>query len=220
MNILITEDHPLLRSALVESLEKWYPEAHIESFTYPSLAKNRVQNHPVDLMLVDLEYNNKECGIQFVKDVKQSRQEIKAIAYTSHKLNQILKDIKNAGFNSYVNKDVELHEVCETIESVLEQPANVFYESASFIRHRKAIEDQESKYYSSDYEKLKSLTKTEKKALQLIAEENTSNNNQLADKLGVQLNTMKKHLSNIYRKLNVRSKDGVKHFSERTGIKE
>ncbi|MFA8434076.1 MAG: response regulator [Marinifilaceae bacterium] len=220
MKILIIEDHPLLKTAMEGMLLTLLPNAKIQSFSYPSLALPIVQNHPVDLMLVDLEYSNGECGIQFVKEVKQKRSQIRAIAYTSHKLNQILKDIRNARFNSYINKDANEGEVSETIEAVLQRPENSFYESSSFIKHRKTIEEQEARYYSSDYEKLKSLTKTEKKAFQLIAEENTSSNSQLAEKLGVQLNTLKKHMNHIYRKLGVKSKDGIKHFSERTGMKE
>ncbi|MPQ45507.1 response regulator [Marinifilum sp. N1E240] len=216
MNILVVEDHTLLRTASEKLLKEMFPEARVEGFSSPSKAMPFIQNRDVEFMIVDLEYNNQEDGISFVKEVKQKKSNIKCIAYTSHKINQVLKDIREAGFNSYLNKDASEKEMLETVDAVLDQPDDVFYESSSYLKFKKAIEEQESKYYSTDYEKLKSLTKTEKKALQLISEENTSSNDLLANKLGIRLNTMKKHLSNIYRKLNVKSKDGLKHFWNRT----
>ncbi len=216
MNILVVEDHILLRIASEKLLKEMFPEASVKGFDSPSKALLFIQNRHVDFMLVDLEYNNQEDGISFVKKVKQKNNTIKCVAYTSHKITQVLKDIREAGFNSYLNKDVSEKEMLETIDAVMERPFDVFYESTSYLKQKKTIEEQASKYYSSDYEKLKSLTKTEKKALQLISQENTSSNDQLANKLGIQLNTMKKHLTNIYRKLNVKSKDGLMHFWNRT----
>ncbi|GAB7088749.1 response regulator transcription factor [Marinifilum fragile] len=215
MNIVVIEDHHLLKKASAELLTEMYPDANIESFTYPSKAKAYIQNREIHLMLVDLEYNNKEDGIAFIKELKKIRKELKCIAYTSHNLNQILKDIRSAGFNSYLNKDVGEDEIVSAIDAVMNLHPDVFFESSSFLKHKKAIEEQDNKYYNTDYEMLKSLTKTEKKALKLISEDSTSNNDHLAHKLGIQLNTLKKHLSNIYRKLNVRSKDGLKHFHDR-----
>lgn len=216
MNILVVEDHTLLRTASEKLLKEMFPEANVKGFGSPSKALLFIQNRHVNFMLVDLEYNNQEDGISFVKKVKQKNNTIKCVAYTSHKINQVLKDIREAGFNSYLNKDASEKEMIETIDAVMEQSSDTFYESTSYLKHKKAIEEQSSKYYSTDYEKLKSLTKTEKKALQLISEENTCSNDLLANKLGIRLNTMKKHLSNIYRKLNVKSKDGLKHFWNRT----
>ncbi len=218
MNVIIIEDHPLLKAAIVQMVSEFYPEAQVDSYTYPSLALPILQNRHVDLMLVDLEYNNKECGISFINQYRDLNKNCRYIAYTSHKVNQILKEIKRAGFNAYLNKEAKVNEIAECIAAVLSRDAHLFYESKSYRDQIDALEDAEKKFYNSDYEKLKSLTKTESKALHLIAEEDTTTNQQLAEKLGVQLNTMKKHLTNIYRKLNVKSKDGVRHFSERVKI--
>jgi len=218
MNVIIIEDHPLLKTAIIQMVSEFYPEAQVDSYTYPSLALPMLQNRQVDLMLIDLEYNNKECGISFITQYRDLNKNCRYIAYTSHKLNQILKAIKRAGFNAYVNKEAKENEIADCIAAVLSRDSHLFYESQSYRNQIKTMEDEEKKFYSSDYEKLKSLTKTESKALQLIAQESSTTNNQLAEKLGVQLNTMKKHLTNIYRKLNVKSKDGVKHFSERNKL--
>jgi len=218
MNVIIIEDHALLKSAIVQMIKAFYPEAQVDSYTYPSLALPMLQNRQADLMLVDVEYNNKECGIAFITQYRDLNKNCRYIAYTSHKVNQILKEIKRAGFNAYINKEANENEIAECIAAVLSRGAHLFYESQSYRNQVEALEYEEEKFYSSDYEKLKSLTKTESKALRLIAEENATTNKQLAEKLGVQLNTMKKHLTNIYRKLNVKSKDGVKHFSERNKL--
>ena len=196
-----------------------FPDANIDTFSFPSKAKSFLENRQVDLLIIDLEYNNGECGINFVRQLNSGRKKIRAVAYTSHQVNQILLDIKKSGFTSYLNKDVSTSEICAEVDKILSLKANQFYESASYCKHRNALIEKQNKYFCSDYEKLKSLTKKEKNALILIAEDHTASNEQLASKLGIQLNTMKKHLSNIYSKLNLKSKDGLKIFKERV-IKE
>ena len=215
MNILIIEDHPLIKSAMQELLHNLYPEAEIYAFTYPSAAKVHVDNRNIDLMLVDLEFNNHECGIEFVNKFQESQKRARCIAYTTHKVNQILKDIKKAGFNSYINKDANEEELCREIEACMNHPMSSFYESTSYLKHKKAFEEQQNKYFSSDYEKIKSLTPKEKEALVLIAEENTASNEDIARKMGVSINTVKKHINKLYLKIGLKSKDGIRAFVER-----
>jgi Response regulator receiver domain. len=100
MNIVVIEDHHLLKKASAELLSDMYPDANIESFTYPSKAKAYIQNREIHLMLVDFDYNSiNEDIVSFVAELKQSRKDLKCIAYTNHKLKVILKDLLKAKFN-------------------------------------------------------------------------------------------------------------------------
>lgn len=217
MNIVVIEDHHLLKKASADLLAEMYPEAHIESFTYPSKATAYIQNHEIHLMLVDYEYYGRknEDIISFVAELKQKRKNIKCIAYTNHKLSIIIKDLRKAKFNSYLNKDAKIEDIVSTINAVMNQDSDDFYESPSYLKHKQTVEEEKQKFFISDFEKQKSLTKTELKVTETTSENSSDSNEQLASKLGISLNTLKKHLSNIYRKLDIKSKDGLKHFHDR-----
>ncbi|WP_421917936.1 response regulator [Marinifilum sp.] len=220
MNIVVIEDHHLLRKASAELLADMYPDANINTFTYPSKATAYIQNREIDLMLVDYEYTNypNEDIISFVAELKEKRKNLKCIAYTNYKLKVIKKDILKAKFNSYLNKDAKVADIVTTIDAVMNQDSDIFYESPSYLEHKQKSADENQKFFKSDKEKEKLLTNTELKVVQTVSENSKSNNDQLASMLGITLNTIKKHLSNIYCKLDVRSKDGLKHFYDR--IKE
>jgi len=216
MNIVVIEDHHLLKKASADLLAKMYPEAHIESFTYPSKATAYIQNREIHLMLVDFDYNSiNEDIVSFVAELKQNRKDLKCIAYTNHKLKVILKDLLKAKFNSYLNKDAKIEDIVSTIDAVMNQDSDVFYESPSYLKYKQTVEEEKQKFFISDFEKQKSLTKTELKVTKATSENSSDSNEQLASKLGITLNTLKKHLSNIYRKLDIKSKDGLKHFHDR-----
>ncbi|MCY1635099.1 response regulator [Marinifilum sp. D737] len=217
MNIVVIEDHHLLKKASADLLAEMYPEAHIESFTYPSKATAYIQNHEIHLMMVDYEYTDRknEDIISFVAELKRKRKNIKCIAYTNYKLNVILKDLLKAKFNSYLNKDAKIKDIVSTIDAVMNQDSDTFYESPSYLEHKRKVVVENKRFYISDKEKEDSLTKTELKVTKTTSENSKDSNEQLASKLGITLNTLKKHLSNIYRKLDIKSKEGLKHFYDR-----
>ncbi len=72
----------------------------------------------------------------------------------------------------------------------------------------------ENKFFSSEYEREISLTPTENKVCQLIAVNPKVDNTILAKQMEMKLNTLKKHITSIYKKLDVHSKEGVVIYNQ------
>lgn len=216
MNFVIIEDFPTQKEILVKIIQEQYPDANISAFTYPSKAKYLFDNRKIDLLLTDLQFSNNECGIEFVKNIKQT----KVIAITAHNLSSIKNKIKQAGFTSYISKTATKEEILEEVDIILHRPSLQFHESKSYLAHIKSTEETKKEYFVNDYEKMKSLTKTESKLLEKTAQHPNKSNDELAVELDVKIGTLKKHLTNIYRKIGVKSKDGIRNFFDRINSKQ
>ncbi len=212
MNILILEDHPILLKAIFGIVSENFNANDIFSYDSPKKALTEINSKNIDLMLVDLEYANKECGINYVTEIRKIDPCVRIIAYTSHKIFQILNGLKGHGFNGYVSKEASDTELIETINKVMKLSSDEFFESDSYKKYMFNHQYIEEKYFCSEYETLKSLTKAEIKAIDIITRKKDISNKELADDLGVKTTTVKKHLSNIYHKIKVSSKEGIALF--------
>jgi DNA-binding NarL/FixJ family response regulator len=209
MNVVIVEDHSVLLYGLIEIVESKFELDSIEGFCTPTKAESHVNWQDVDLLIVDLEFKNGDCGINFANCLRKAYSKLRIIAYSSHKIFSVLNQLKRNGFNSYVCKEMPIKELINTIDVVIKQSVNGFYESDSyrkFMHDRKTVEN---KFFTSLYEKQVSLTPTENKVCQLIAINPKLDNTILAKQMEMKLNTLKKHITSIYKKLDVKSKEGI-----------
>jgi len=212
INVVIVEDHSVLLYGLVEIVEGKFELASVEGFCTPTKAESHVHWQHVDLLIVDLEFKNGDCGIDLVNRLRRTYSNLRIIAYSSHKIFSVLNQLKRNGFNSYVCKEMPIKELIYTIDMVMKQSDKVFYESDSyrkFMHDRKTVE---RKFFTSIYEKQVSLTPTENRVCQLIAVNPKVDNTILARQMEMKLNTLKKHITSIYKKLNVHSKEGIVLF--------
>ena len=214
INVVIVEDHSVLLSGLIDLVENKLEVSSVKGFCTPLKTECHVDWQSVDLVIVDLEFKNGDCGIEFANKLRREYPDLRIIAYSSHKIFSILNQLKRNGFNSYVCKERPIKELIDTINKVTKQSVNVFYESDSyreFMHDRKIVEN---KFFSSTYEKHVSLTPTENRVCQLIAANPKIDNTILAKQMEMKLNTLKKHITSIYKKLDVHSKDGIVLFVE------
>ncbi len=214
MNVVIVEDHAVLLYGLIEIIESKLEVSSIEGFCTSAKSEYHAKWLETDLLIADLEFKNGECGIDFVKKLRVRYPKIRIIAYSSHKIFSVLNKLKRSGFNSYVCKEMPVKELINTIGMVMKQSPNVFYESGSyrkFMHERKTVEN---KFFSSKYERDISLTPTERVVCERIADMPKIDNSILAKDLNMKLNTLKKHITSIYKKLDVHSKEGVVIYNQ------
>lgn len=209
MNIVIVEDHPVVLYGLIEILENKLQASSIKGFCTPTKAECQVNWQSVDLVIVDFEFKSKDCGINFAKSLRSKYSNLRIIAYSSHKIFSVLNQLKRTGFNSYECKEMPIKDFITTINRVLNQPVNYFYESESYKKYMLERKTVENKFFSSKYERDISLTPTERAVCNKIIFTPKIDNSVLAKELDMKLNTLKKHITSIYKKLDVRSKEGI-----------
>ncbi|PXX97045.1 hypothetical protein DF185_18650 [Marinifilum breve] len=209
MNVVVVEDHSVLLHGLTDILENKLDDPFIKGFCTPAKAELETNWTEVDLLITDLEFKNDESGLDLSKRLRERFPKLRIIAYSTHKIFSILNELKKNGFNSYVCKEMPVKELLLSIDKVMQQSSKVFYESnsyKSFMHERKVVE---KKVFTSNYERNVSLTPTEKLVCKKISENPQVANIDLAIDLKMELNTLKKHITSIYKKLGVKSKEGI-----------
>lgn len=196
-NLLLVEDHVLIRFGLKTALEvKDYIGEIYEASTAEEAIAIAETNH-VDGIVMDIGLPNTN-GIEATEKIKNKYPDIKVIVLTSHNTEAEVIDSIKAGATAYCSKDINPEKLADVILSVLEGAAwfdpkisNIVINA--IIHDKEMIRDNENSEYN--------LTIREKQVLKLIRE--GLNNNEISKKLFVSVNTAKVHVSSIIQKLGV-----------------
>lgn len=198
-NLLIVEDHALTRFALKTALEtadyiNQVFEAENAKTAYKTESENKIDVVLMDLGLPDID------GIQACKTLKTKNPSLKILILTSHEQEEEVINSVKAGANAYCSKDIEPEKLKDIVLSVLNGAAWFDAKVADIVLKTVANSEKEQKTNNEEL----NLTEREKQVLSLIAE--GLNNNEIAKKLDVSINTTKAHVCNILQKLSVQDR--------------
>lgn len=196
-NLLLVEDHVLIRFGLKTALEvkDYIGEIYEASSAEEAIAIT--EKHHIDGIVMDIGLPNIN-GIDATERIKKTNPDIKVIVLTSHNSEAEVIDSIKAGATAYCSKDINPERLADVILSVLEGAA-WFDPKISDIVINSIVQDKE--FYKNDENSEYNLTIREKQVLKLIRE--GLNNNEIAKKLFVSVNTAKVHVSSIIQKLGV-----------------
>jgi DNA-binding NarL/FixJ family response regulator len=132
-------------------------------------------------------------GIRGVKEIKSNFPDVKVIMYTVFDDDNRIFDCICAGADGYLLKNTSPVKLVQSLHELLEGgvPMSPFVAQKVFQFFRKGNTQQE------DFQ----LTEREKNILELLVRGNSYK--MIADKCAVSIDTVKKHLQNIYHKLHV-----------------
>ena len=196
IRVLIADDQQLSRQGLKQVLEL---ENDIEVIAQACNGEEAIQlarefNPDVILMDINMPGTN---GLQAIKQIKEEKISSRIIVLTIHEDREYLFKTIQMGAVGYVLKDAETTVLVEAIRSV--------HSGQSYIQPNMTTElvKEFNRITMSEKEKndKNNLTAREIEVLKLIAEGLI--NKEIAKKLYISEKTVKNHLSNIFRKLNV-----------------
>ncbi|MBQ3641697.1 response regulator transcription factor [bacterium] len=196
-NVLIVEDHALIRFGLKTAFESKDFLNEIYEAANAQEAISAVKSKKIDAVIMDLGLPDKD-GIEATKEIKKINKNIKVIILTSHSSEKEVIDSVKAGASAYCSKDINPDRLSYTVQSVIEgalwfdsKIANVILDAIT--------SDKQQKKISPDKEY--NLTDREKEVLNYICD--GLNNTEIARILDVSVNTVKVHVSSIFQKLGV-----------------
>ena len=188
MNILIVDDHPLVRKGLLsilsleENIEKIYEASNIEQ------AIHTLKREKIDIAIIDLSLG-KEYGLDVVEKARKELclTHIKFVILTSSIREDDFNKANKVNVDGYILKDAFTDDIIYALRVVL--------------RGKRFI-DPEILYYVSNHHNNKNMEKLtiREKDILLVLGEGLSNQ-QIAEKLYISENTVKKHISSILAKL-------------------
>lgn len=213
ISVLIADDHSLMREGLKQILEL---ESDIKVIALSSNGEDVVRDAlkcKPNVILMDINMP-KMSGLDALRRLKDIGIDSKIIMLTIHDSREYLYETIRIGANGYVLKDADSDTLIKAIRDV--------YNGKSYIQP--CLSELLVKDFNSRDEKSKesslidSLTKREYEVLTLIAE--GMNNREIAEKLFISEKTVKNHVSNIFKKINVADRVQAAIFTFRNNIKK
>ena len=197
IKVLIADDHSLIRKGLEQVLEL---ENDIEVIGEASNGKEAVEqamklNPDVVLMDINMPVQN---GVYAIRELKEKGCPARIIVLTIHDDREYLVEAIRIGAAGYIMKDADVDHLIKAIRDV--------YRGDTYIQPNltsSLIKDYDKMTYQSVKRQFEenNLTQREIEVLMLIAD--GKNNREIADELYISEKTVKNHISNIFKKIDV-----------------
>lgn len=208
IKVMIADDHSMIREGIKQLLEfdgsiKVVGEA---SNGVECLEKLDIYNPEVLLLDINMPVKN---GIDVLKQMKDNNSEIKVLILTVHNEMEYLISAVDIGVDGYILKDSESSELKNAIKTVKNgenyiQPSLIPALNSHLINR------------DTDKEKISSLTNRELEVLVQVA--NGMFNKEIATNLNISERTVKNHISNIFKKIDVSDRTQAAVFAIKNNI--
>jgi DNA-binding NarL/FixJ family response regulator len=201
IKIVIVEDNYFLKKALEEKL------SFFDDIVIKDTAENGQEvieilekNHIVDLILMDIEMP-KMNGIQATEVIKNKYPQIKIMMITVFDNDENIFNAIKAGADGYLLKETKADKLYEAIHEILNGGAtmspSIAQKTMRLLRNPIAISSEKDK-------ELVELTPREIEVLEQLSK--GLKNQLIADNLFLSVSTVKKHIENIFNKLQVHNR--------------
>lgn len=209
ISVLIADDHALMRQGLKQLLELE------QDIKVVQLAENgddailkAVDSRP-DVILMDINMPVLN-GIQALKKIKEMNLNTKVIILTIHDDREYLLETINIGADGYVLKDADSNSLVKAIRNVNNGISYIHPTLANELLKEYKKKDSHSNSHSTV------LTKREFDVISLIAK--GYNNKEIAEELYISEKTVKNHVSNIFKKINVNDRTQAAIYALKNNI--
>ena len=206
--VMIADDHSLIREGIKQLLEF---DGSIEVISEAANGIDcieKLESFVPDILLLDINMPEKN-GLEVLDEIKKKKYDVKVLILTVHNELEYLIKAVDIGVDGYILKDSESAELKRAIQAVL---AGENYIQASLIpalNNRLANRD-------IDKDKIDSLTSRELEVLIQVA--NGMLNKEIATNLNISERTVKNHVSNIFKKIDVSDRTQAAVFAIKNNI--
>ena len=199
--VLVLDDHPIARQGL-ESVIKLHrqDEETVQAGTVKE-AIDLTKEKSIDSVFVDLNLHN-ESGFDFLEWIQSQNKNIKTFVITSSSSESDFVKAKNMGIDAYILKDAFIDDIMYSLRVV--DRGGKFYSSDLMANVGNTSEDDK---------RIDTLTRRELEVALLLRE--GYSNAKIANNLSISEGTVKKHISNIFSKLEIYNRTEVLVFVEK-----
>jgi DNA-binding NarL/FixJ family response regulator len=198
-HLLVADDHPLYRMALIQAIRGIMPECVIsEAEDQNSVMAQLEKNPDTEVVLLDLHMPG--ChGLMGLASIRAEHPGVAVIIISAHENPVTIRRALDYGAVGYLTKRTGLSDLKSSLNAVLScqewLPASI-KKAVSLIQISEQDRTLDQKLGSLSPQQFKVLTRVTKGLL----------NKQIADQLGIQERTVKAHMSAIFEKLEVKNR--------------
>lgn len=192
MNILIADDHAMVRNALAFFINAQSDMQVIGDAADGNEVFMELERLSVDIILMDISMPPGENGLLTTQRIKESYPEIKVIILTMHDEESYVRKSLSANSDGFILKHASDEILIEGIRAV--HKGKRYYHGYTEKELSEIVISKENSLYAS-------LSKREKEILPLIAL--GYNNKSISERLFISVKTVEVHKANIRKKLNI-----------------
>ncbi len=198
-HILVADDHPLFRAALIQALVDRLPNTSItEAENWVVVEKILNQHTQIDLLLLDLCMPGR-AGYSGLIYLRSHFPHIPVVVISGIEDDAVIKRSKMLGISAFIPKSSPLTQIIAGINEVLS--------GGTWFPHITSNTSNSDTEFASLAQKIATLTSHQHKVFQLIGEGLL--NKQIAYELGLSLSTVKAHTTAILKKLEMQRRTQV-----------
>lgn len=196
ISIAIVEDEKNYNNALKKIINYQTDMKVIAQFFDGNEALNNLPNFSPDVVMMDIQLQDM-LGIEIIEKLRKDMPDTQFIMCTSFEDDEKIFNSLKAGAMGYLIKGESMDKILTSIRDVYNGGAPM-----SFSIARKVLNHFEKKI--TDVKGFDELTNREKEILELLSQGLLYK--EIADQKCISMDTVKKHVGNIYRKLHVSNK--------------
>ncbi len=210
INIILVDDHKIIRDGLRSLLEKETDMAVVAEAENGRDAVKLSRKFAPDIVIMDINMPDLN-GVDAATLILEESPDVKIIALSIHSTRRYVARMLKAGASGYLVKHCAYEELADAIRSVAN---NKPYLSSQILDT--VLSDYTSSVSSGEISTLSTLTFREREVLQLVAEGVKSE--KIADRLFVSVKTVSSHRRAIMQKLNLHSVAELTRYAIREGL--
>lgn len=208
IKVMLADDHVLIREGIRQLLEfDGSIEVISEVNDGEECIKELLHVKP-DILLLDINMPKKN-GVEVLEEIRKKNMDIKVLILTVHNEIEYLVKAVDIGVNGYIVKDSGSAELKKAINCIVNGENYIQPSLIPALNNRLVARD-------SDKEKIDSLTKRELEVLIQVA--NGMFNKEIATSLNISERTVKNHISNIFKKIDVNDRTQAAVFAIKNDI--
>lgn len=210
VNIMIADDHSMVREGIRQLLEL---DGDISVISEASNGKQCIElldERRTDVLLLDINMPQMN-GLQVLQYIRENRLKIKVLILTIHNEVEYLMRAVELGVDGYVLKDSDSSVLKKAIFCVNRGEAFIQPELTPILKMK--LEEKNNQGNDDG-----ALTKREIEVLKLLAE--GLFNKEIAYMLAISEKTVKNHVSNIFKKINVSDRTQAAVYAIRNNLVE
>lgn len=190
---MLADDHILMREGIKQLLEFDGSIVVIEEASDGEECLKKLKETNPQVLLLDINMP-KMNGIDVLEEIKKQDLEVKVLILTVHNEIEYLLKAVDIGVDGYILKESESAELKKAINFVVNGESYIQPKLIPLLNNRLMARDK-------DKDKIEMLTRREKEVLIQIA--NGMINKEIANSLRISERTVKNHISNIFKKIDV-----------------
>lgn len=209
INILIADDHSVVRAGVIKSLSPSFPDAIFGEAGNAAEIMRMINGSKWNLLILDISMPGRN-GMEVLKEVKENHPEIPVIIFSMYPEDQFAVRAFKSGASAYLTKDIPSKEFAEAIRKILKGER---YVTPSLMELFTNEIRQDSKKSSHEI-----LSDREYQVFLLIA--SGKNVSLAAEELNLSVKTISVYRANILKKMNLKNNSEITHYAFKHSLVE